>query len=99
LENSSENKIPPTYTLAKKKKVTTDEDFFKDAQNEKIKYADSPDTESSESSQNENINDNITFQTEKYYAIIYDSGWYIGCIKKYIKNIKKYQKIIVKYNF
>jgi len=55
--------------------------------NEKIKYADSPDTESSESSQNEYIYDNIiSFETEKYYAIIYDSGWYIGRILEVLEN-------------
>ncbi|KAE9529664.1 hypothetical protein AGLY_011760 [Aphis glycines] len=80
LENTSKNKIPPVFTLSKKRKVNFDEDSSEDTLNEKIKYADSPDTESSKSSQNENINNKISIQAEKYYAIIYDSGWYIGRI-------------------
>jgi len=43
-KTSPENKIPPAYTLTKKKKVTTDEDSSEDSRNEVIKYADSPDT-------------------------------------------------------
>jgi len=82
-KTSPENKIPPAYTLTKKKKVTTDEDSSEDSRNEIIKYADSPDTESSESSQDDNI---ISIQTEKYYAIIYDSGWYIGRILEITEN-------------
>lgn len=45
----------------------------------KINYADSPESESScNSSQNEKNNEdiNITIQTVKYYAIIYDGWWY-----------------------
>jgi len=82
-KTSPENKIPPAYTLTKKKKVTTVEDSSEDSRNEIIKYADSPDTESSESSQNDSI---ISLQTEKYYAIIYDSGWYIGRILEITEN-------------
>lgn len=78
-KTSPENKIPPAYTLTKKKKVTTEED----SRNEIIKYADSPDTESSESSQNDSI---ISLLTEKYYAIIYDSGWYFGRILEITEN-------------
>ncbi|KAF0721111.1 Uncharacterized protein FWK35_00025479, partial [Aphis craccivora] len=87
LENISKNKIPPVI-LSKKRKVNSDEDSSddNDTLNEKIKYADSPDTESPESSQNENINNKISIQTEKYYAIIYDSGWYIGRILEIIEN-------------
>lgn len=87
MENISKNKIPPVI-LSKKRKVNSDEDSSddNDTLNEKIKYADSPDTESPESSQNENINNKISIQTEKYYAIIYDSGWYIGRILEIIEN-------------
>lgn len=65
----------------KKKKVTSE-----DAQNEKIRYADSPNTKSFESSQNEYIDNNITFLTENYYAIINDSGWYINRILEISEN-------------
>lgn len=75
-KKSLENQRPP----ASNKNVTSDESTDS-AKNEKIIHADDPDTETFESSEDENDNaDVISITTEKYYAIIYDNGWYIGRI-------------------
>lgn len=68
--------------------MTSKEDSSESVLHENIIYADDPDTETLESSQEEynNQDNTVVIKIENYYAVIYHNGWYIGRIIQLNKN-------------